>query len=289
MKLAFRPFGLKLIHTWAISRSVATGGGTDLTSVVLVKLTDGSTTGLGEASCSKRYAQSVDSIQSFLRLVNPQKLSFDDIPASMDYLEKLAPNHYSAKCALNLALVDGAARKVGQPVYDLFGLGFREKKHLTSMSIGIDSPAMIRRKVAEAAPFPILKLKIGAPGEKENLAALRAVDSQKTVRVDANEGWRTKRKPCRIWNGWPRTRTLNSSSSRCPPPPRRATWPGSKAVPPAVVRRRILPERRRRRRLRRSFPRRQRQAHQSRRHHPRPRHAAGGATGGIENDDRVHD
>ncbi len=192
MKLAFRPFGLKLIHTWAISRSVATGGGTDLTSVVLVKLTDGSTTGLGEASCSKRYAQSVDSIQSFLRLVNPQKLSFDDIPASMDYLEKLAPNHYSAKCALNLALVDGAARKVGQPVYDLFGLGFREKKHLTSMSIGIDSPAMIRRKVAEAAPFPILKLKIGAPGEKENLAALRAVDSQKTVRVDANEGWRTK-------------------------------------------------------------------------------------------------
>ena len=166
MKLAFRPFGLKLIHTWAISRSVATGGGTDLTSVVLVKLTDGSTTGLGEASCSKRYAQSVDSIQSFLRLVNPQKLSFDDIPASMDYLEKLAPNHYSAKCALNLALVDGAARKVGQPVYDLFGLGFREKKHLTSFSIGIDSPAMIRRKVAEAAPFPILKLKIGAPGEK---------------------------------------------------------------------------------------------------------------------------
>jgi L-alanine-DL-glutamate epimerase-like enolase superfamily enzyme len=197
MKLEFVPFGLKLIHTWTISRSLKAGGGTDLTSTVLVRLSQGSTTGLGEAACSKRYAQSVDSIQSFLRLVNPEKLSFDDIPASIDYLEKLAPNHYSAKCALNIALVDGAARKAGQAVYDFFGLGFREKKHLTSLSIGIDSPEMIRRKVAEAAPFPILKLKIGAPGEKENLAALRAVDSQKTVRVDANEGWTTKEQALR--------------------------------------------------------------------------------------------
>jgi L-alanine-DL-glutamate epimerase-like enolase superfamily enzyme len=193
MKLAYVPYDLMLKHTWAIARS---SGGT-LASVVLVRLRDKSTAGLGEAPTSQRYAQSAAFIQDFLRLVDPDKLSFDDIPGSMAYLETLAPNHSSAKCALNVALVDGAARLAGQPVYDFLGLGFAENKHLTSLSIGIDTPEMVRRKVAEAASYPILKLKIGAPGDQENLAALRQVDSQKTVRVDANEGWTTKEEALR--------------------------------------------------------------------------------------------
>jgi L-Ala-D/L-Glu epimerase len=197
MNLEFLPYDLKLKHTWAVSRSANTGGGKDVAPTVLVRLKDKSTAGLGEAPTSFRYAQSADSIQRFLRLVDPAKLSFDDIPASMDYLEKLAPDNYSAKCALNVALVDGAARKAGQPVYGFLGLGFTEKKHLSSYSIGIDTPEMVRRKVAEAAAYPILKLKIGAPGDKENLAVLRQVDPKRTVRVDANEGWTTKEQALR--------------------------------------------------------------------------------------------
>jgi len=197
MKLEYLPFNLMLNHTWAISASAAAGGGSKLAAVVLVRLKDKSTVGLGEAPTSRRYSQSADSIQDFLRLVDSDNLSFGDIPGSMAYLEKLEPGNSSAKCALNVALVDGAARRAGQPVYDLLGLGFAENKHITSLSIGIDTPEMIRRKVAEAAPYPILKLKIGAPGDQENLAALRQVDSQKTVRVDANEGWTTKEEALR--------------------------------------------------------------------------------------------
>ena len=197
MNLEYLPFDLMLNHTWAISRSAATGGGSKIASVVLVRLSDKSTAGLGEAPTSRRYVQSAASIQDFLRRVDANKLSFHDIPASMAYLELLAPNNSSAKCALNVALVDGAARHAGQPVYDLLGLGFAENKHLTSYSIGIDTPESIRRKVAEAAPYPILKLKVGAPGDQENLAALRQVDPKKTVRVDANEGWTTKEEALR--------------------------------------------------------------------------------------------
>jgi L-alanine-DL-glutamate epimerase-like enolase superfamily enzyme len=197
MTLEFLAFDLKLNHAWAVSRSAAMGGGKVVAPTVLVKLGDNSMAGLGEAPTSLRYAQSADSIQGFLRLVDPARLSFDDIPGSMDYLEKLAPDHCSAKCALNVALVDGAARKAGQPVYDFLGLGFMEKKHLSSYSIGIDTPEMVRRKVAEAATYPILKLKIGAPGDKENLAALREAAPKRTVRVDANEGWTTKEEALR--------------------------------------------------------------------------------------------
>jgi L-Ala-D/L-Glu epimerase len=193
MKLVFLPFNLKLSHPWAISR----GGGADVAPTVLVRLSDKSVAGLGEAPTSARYAQNAAGIQDFLRLVDADKLSFDDIPGSMAYLEKLAPNNYSAKCAVNVALVDGAARQAGLPVYDFLGLGFAENKHVTSFSIGIDTPEMIRRKAAEAAPYPILKLKIGAPGDQENLAALRQVDPKRTVRVDANEGWTTKEEALR--------------------------------------------------------------------------------------------
>jgi L-alanine-DL-glutamate epimerase-like enolase superfamily enzyme len=196
MKLEFRRFDLRLRHAWTVS-SGAKGGGANLAPTVLVRLTHKGVTGLGEAPTANRYADTAESTQGFLRRVDPEMLSFDDIPASMAYLEGLAPGSSSAKCALNVALVDGAARQAGQAVCDFLGLGFSENKHVTSFSIGIDTPEKIAQKVAEAAGYPILKLKIGAEGDRENLAALRRAAPIRTVRVDANEGWATKEEALR--------------------------------------------------------------------------------------------
>src|SRR5438034_9028802 len=71
-------------------------------------------------------------------------------------------------------------------------LVFTEKKHITSFSIGIDKPEVIRSKVLEAERYPVLKLKVGSPDDKKNLGALREAAPRKAVRVDANEGWKTK-------------------------------------------------------------------------------------------------
>jgi L-Ala-D/L-Glu epimerase len=197
MKLEFKPFDLRLSHTWTIASGAKSGGGSDVAQVVLVRLTDKDATGLGECPCSTRYSESVASMQDFLRRVDAVKLSFDDIPGSVAYLEKLAPMNYSPKCAVNVALLDGAARKAGKPIYDLLGLGFTEKKHVTSFSIGIDRAEVIRQKTLEAASYPVLKLKVGAAGDRENMAALRQAAPDKTVRVDANEGWTTKEEALR--------------------------------------------------------------------------------------------
>jgi L-alanine-DL-glutamate epimerase-like enolase superfamily enzyme len=43
----------------------------------------------------------------------------------------------------------------------------------------------------------VLKLKVGGPNDRENLGALREVAPTKTVRVDANEGWKTKEEALR--------------------------------------------------------------------------------------------
>jgi L-alanine-DL-glutamate epimerase-like enolase superfamily enzyme len=131
-------------------------------------------------------------VEAFLRKIDPRGLSFADVEGSMEYLETLSRHDMSAKCALNLALLDGAGKKAKKPVYDLLGLGFRENQHLTSFTIGLDTPDVIRKKAEHAAPYPILKMKVGGREDQPSLEALREVAPDKTVRVDANEGWKTK-------------------------------------------------------------------------------------------------
>lgn len=189
MKLAFKHLELHLAHRWTIART----GGTTTAKVVVVELTgaDG-TLGLGEAAPTARYKESARTVEAFLQKVDPRGLSFSDIEGSMKYLDTLSRHDMSAKCALNIALLDGAARRAKKPIYDLLGLGFQEGKHLTSFTIGLDTPEMIRKKVEEAAQYPILKMKVGGADDKANLAALREVAPTKLIRVDGNEGWKTK-------------------------------------------------------------------------------------------------
>jgi L-Ala-D/L-Glu epimerase len=189
MQLHFHTVELKLAHSWKIARTA----GSSNAKVIVVKLADSSgITGLGEAAPSARYNESFETVAAFLQKVDSHKLSFEHLAESMRYLDTLSLGDKSAKCALNIALLDGAARLVQKPIYNFLGLGFGENKHLSSFTIGIDTPEMVRKKVLAAEQFPVLKMKVGVPEDKANLQALRDVAPQKTVRVDANEGWRTK-------------------------------------------------------------------------------------------------
>ncbi|MEI6390229.1 MAG: dipeptide epimerase [Verrucomicrobiota bacterium] len=189
MKLNFSRLDLQLAHTWTIAR----GSGTNIFKVVVVELTgaDG-TVGLGEAAPTARYKESVDTVQAFFKKVDARGLSFNDVEGSMTYLDTLSPHDMAAKCALNIALLDGAAKRAKKAIYDFLDLGFRENHHLTSFTIGIDKPDVIRKKVIEAELYPVLKVKVGVADDKVNIQALRDVAPTKTVRVDANEGWKTK-------------------------------------------------------------------------------------------------
>lgn len=193
MKLEIRHFDLLLTHRWTIASTLKHGhGGDDVYKTVFVELTaEDGTTGVGESAPSQRYAESAETVDLFLRKVDPKRLSFDDVPKSMAYLDEVAPGNYSAKGAINIALLDGAAKRAGLALCDYFKLGFNEGKHYTSFTIGIDAPEKIREKVLEAEQYPILKLKVGGPGDRENLAALRSAAPTKRVRVDGNEGWKT--------------------------------------------------------------------------------------------------
>ena len=194
MKLNAQRHELHLANPWKIASSQ----GSETHQTVIVELTeDDGLTALGEAAPSRLYGESAAGMLDFLQSLDPGSLSFSDVPGSMARLQRLPGVPMAARCALNLALLDGAAKRAGQPLYDFLGLGFQENHHVTSFSIGIDTPDTIRKKVVEAIEYPVLKLKIGDPRDHENFLALRAAAPDKPVRVDANEGWKSREEALR--------------------------------------------------------------------------------------------
>lgn len=195
VELHIEPFNLRLAHRWAIASRTGPGGGdgTDVFPVVLVRLRDADgIEGWGESAPSTRYGESPETVSEVLRRVDAARLSWADLDSSRAYLRELALESPAARCALDIALLDGAARKARQPLHTFLGLPFTEGRHVTSFSIGLDTPDVIHAKVREAEPYPILKLKLGSVSDRENLAALRAAAPDKTVRVDANEAWKSR-------------------------------------------------------------------------------------------------
>lgn len=89
-----------------------------------------------------------------------------------------------------MTILDWVGGKLKTPLYRMLGLD-PAKAPVTTFSIGIDTPEVIRQKVEEAKDFPVLKIKVGRENDAEILAAVRDA-TDKPLRVDANEGWKDK-------------------------------------------------------------------------------------------------
>jgi L-alanine-DL-glutamate epimerase-like enolase superfamily enzyme len=110
--------------------------------------------------------------------------------AERGWEQKLRGNA-SARAALSSALHDLVGKRLGVPVYRLWGLDpcLAPKSTFT---IGLDTPERITAKVREAEQYPILKVKLGTDRDLEILQAIRGA-TDKEIRVDANCGWTVKR------------------------------------------------------------------------------------------------
>jgi L-alanine-DL-glutamate epimerase-like enolase superfamily enzyme len=97
----------------------------------------------------------------------------------------------AARAALSSALHDLIGKRLGIPVFRLWGLDPCAAPQST-FTIGLDAPERIKAKVREAEEFPILKVKLGTDRDLEILRAIRDA-TDKELRVDANCGWTVKR------------------------------------------------------------------------------------------------
>lgn len=186
---------LKLRHTWTTTMSSS-----DYRDTLHVRLTSRGLTGTGEGAPIVRYKESavegkkfVDSVAGMLAEADP-----------MQYTKLLAQvfsrieGQWAAKSAIDIAVMDWVGQRLGLPLYRFFGLDARDAP-LTTFSIGIDTPEITRQKVREAEPFPVLKIKVGLDKDEATIEAVRSV-TNKPLRLDANEGFKTKEEAVRKIN-----------------------------------------------------------------------------------------
>jgi L-alanine-DL-glutamate epimerase-like enolase superfamily enzyme len=111
--------------------------------------------------------------------------SLEAIDAS---LNRVLRANNSAKAAISAALHDIAGKRVGLPVHKLWGLDASDSGE-SSYTIGIADNDGLRERVADAAQYPILKVKLGTDRDMEIVRVVREAAPRKRLRVDANAAW----------------------------------------------------------------------------------------------------
>lgn len=188
MTLQFRPYELHLRHVFTLATSSRT-----TTPGVQTEIRFEDMVGYGEASMPPYLSENVESVTSFLRLVDLSQFGspflVEDI---LDYLDKLAPGNHAAKASVDIALHDLVGKMMDQPWYRIWGLNPASTPN-TSFTIGIDTPGVVREKVKEAEQFRILKVKLGQKNDREMIETIRSV-TDTPLCVDVNQGWTDRNK-----------------------------------------------------------------------------------------------
>lgn len=186
LNLSFKPNELKLRHAFNLARSSRT-----TTPDVLVQLEYDGIIGYGEASMPPYLGESIESVSTFLSKLDLSQFSDPfRIEEILDYVDHVAPDNRAAKASVDIALHDLLGKIMGQPWYKIWGLT-PEKTPYTSFTIGIDTAEVVRQKVDEAAPYKVLKVKMGLDNDKELVEIIRS-KTDRPICVDANQGWTSK-------------------------------------------------------------------------------------------------
>lgn len=186
---------LKLRHTWTTVMSSS-----DYRDNLYVRFTSDGTIGVGEGAPIVRYKEDAKSAQAALESVRGLLTSTDPWQFRKTLAEafRRISGEYAAKAAIDIALMDWVGLKLGIPLYRYFGLDPRDTP-VTTFSVGIDTPEITKQKTREAADFPVLKIKVGLDSDESTIEAVRSV-TDKPLRVDANEGWKSKEEAVRKIN-----------------------------------------------------------------------------------------
>ncbi|MGH7526429.1 MAG: dipeptide epimerase [Gemmatimonadales bacterium] len=178
---------LRTKHPFIIAR----GGQSDYRTVWVRLRDDDGHEGWGEAAPTQFYGETPESVLCALNLY-ATALPADpfDLEQSERRWELMLRSNPAARAALSAALHDLAAKRLGIPVYRMWGLD-PAKAPRSTFTIGLDSPERIRAKVLEAEQYPILKIKLGTDHDVDILRTIRDA-TDKEIRVDANCGWTVK-------------------------------------------------------------------------------------------------
>ena len=193
MKLDFEVIDLRTKHAFNIARQAAPA----VRRSVVVRVRDGDgAEGWGEAPATPYYGETADTVAAVLpRLADVLAEAAEGDPFALERIEaalaQCIGRNPAARVAVSSALHDLVGKRLGVPVWKLWGLDPAAAPR-SSFTIGIDEPGVMRQKVREAAGYPILKIKVGTARDEEILRMIRDEAPEKTLRVDANTAWTAK-------------------------------------------------------------------------------------------------
>ena len=188
MKLEFEPYELQFKHAFAISTLTRT-----TTPIVLTRITYDGYTGYGEASMPPYLGESHASVLDFLKRVDLSQFSspfmIEDI---MAYVDSISTNNCAAKASIDIALHDLVGKIMGQPWWKIWGFDPQDCPN-TSYTVGLDTRDIIIEKTKEAAPYKVIKVKLGhdEATDKMLINTIREV-TDTVICIDANQGWKDK-------------------------------------------------------------------------------------------------
>jgi L-alanine-DL-glutamate epimerase-like enolase superfamily enzyme len=186
MKLSYQPYTLDLKHVFTIATSSRT-----TTPVMLTTIEWEGIIGYGEASMPPYLGESHETVANFLSKVDLSQFNDPfDLDNILEYVDSIAAKNPAAKASVDIALHDLLGKIMNQPWYKIWGLD-KNKTPLTTYTIGIDTPEVVRQKVKEADEYKVLKVKLGRETDKEMIETIRSV-TDKPLTVDVNQGWKDK-------------------------------------------------------------------------------------------------
>lgn len=190
MKLTWERVALRTKRPFVIARWGYAGH----ENVIVTITDDDGTVGRGEAAPNRYYGESPGSVIAALERYAAvvadagTDWSLEAIEAALLIAMR---GNASARGAVSAALHDLHGTRLGAPVWHVWGLDPAAAPP-SSFTIAIDDEAGLRERVAEAAQYPILKIKLGTDRDEAIVRTVREAAGDKILRVDANAAWAPK-------------------------------------------------------------------------------------------------
>lgn len=155
----------------------------DEATAVFAVVRYGDVEGYGECSPDAHWGETPEETVRQLEAVDLDELNG---PFDLEGAGRLLPAG-SARCVLDVALHDLAAKTAGVPLRALLGVG-EAPLPPTSVTVPIADLETMVARAKGFADHPVVKTKVGFDGDVEAIEAIRSVFPGR-IRVDANEGW----------------------------------------------------------------------------------------------------
>lgn len=183
MEVFSKIYGLKLKYEFRIAREVQT-----ICNNLFLKVNINGITGYGESAPTEYYNEDIETIYKTAKsLSDIEEPNLDNPEPFFEELKNKYKQYPSLRAAVEIAVYDIIGKYKRKPIYELFNLNPNDTP-VTSFTLGMDKPDVMKVKLKEAEEYPILKIKLGSGYDYDIMNILKNIKN-KEIYIDANEGW----------------------------------------------------------------------------------------------------